>query len=157
MAETTGQLTITAPDFDRVKQETGVATRDAMNSLWLVANDEAASRRAGVREAIERLCPKEIISSPSANQNDSDTQFATVLRFDGSSAINITGFQARAEPTILVLFVLGSATITLKNESASSIARNRILSFSGGDLAIAAGKSVMLIYLNLRWRELKWA
>ncbi|NBR88175.1 MAG: hypothetical protein EBT61_22275 [Verrucomicrobia bacterium] len=151
------QLTIDSPEFDYIYREAGRATRDGIQSLWLVANDEAASRRAGVREAIERMCPKEIIQSPTASQNDYDTKLSTVLRFDGSTAINVTGFQARTEPTILFLFVLGSATITLKNESASSIDRNRILTFSGADLAIAQGKSVMLMYLNTRWREIKWA
>lgn len=151
------QLTIDSPEFDYVERETGVHTRDALYTLWLVANDEAASRRSGVREAIERLCPKEIILSPTVAQNDADTEFATVLRFDGSTSVNITGFQARPEPTVLFLFVLGSGTITLRNENASSIARNRILTNSGANLALTTNTAVMLMYLNTRWREMKWA
>lgn len=154
MAE--GQLTVEAPDFPKIKKETGVATHDAMMALWLVANDEAASRRAGVREAIERIAPKEIILSLAANTNDRDTEFATVLRFDGAASVNLTGLQARPEPTILILFVLGAGTITLKNESASSLARNRIITSAGGDVAITTNRSVMLMYLNTRWREVKW-
>lgn len=151
------QLTIDSPEFDYIYRESGRATRDGIHSLWLVANDEAASRRAGVREAIERICPKEIIQSPTAGQNDFDTQFATVLRFDGSTNFNLTGLQARTEPTVVYLYVLGSGTVTLKNESASSIDRNRILTYSGVDIAITTGKSAMLMYVNLRWREIKWA
>jgi hypothetical protein len=151
------QFTISAPEFERIYDETGVATRDGIQTIWLAANDEAEARRKGIREAIERMCPKAISQAPVASQNDFDTQFATVLRFDGAVAFNITGLQARPEPTILILTVLGAGTVTLKNESASSIARNRILTQSGGDLAIAVNHSVMLMYLNTRWREMKWA
>ena len=152
-----GQLTVESPDFDYIEREAGIHTRDAIQTLWLVANDEAASRRQGVREAIERIMPKGIIQSPSGATNDLDTQFAGVLRFDGATSFNLTGLQARPEPTFIYLTVLGSGTVTLKNASASSIERNRILTFSGGDVAIATGQTVLLMYLNTRWREVEWA
>ena len=151
------QFTIEAPDFDRIKGETGVATRDAITSLWRVANDEADTRRTGVRAATERMQPKSIILSPSVAQNNLDTQLATVLRFDGAASVNVTGLRARPDPTIVILFVIGAGTITLKHQSASSLERNRIVTNSSGDLAIATNKCVMLIYLNTRWREMKWA
>ena len=151
------QLTVESPDFDYIEREAGVHTRDAIQTLWLVANDEASSRRQGVREAIERIEPKEIILSPSGATNDLNTQFSGVIRFDGSTAFNLTGLQARPEPTFVYLTVLGSGTVTLKNESASSIARNRILTLSGGDVAITTGLTVLLMYLNTRWREVSWA
>jgi len=152
-----GQLTVEAPDFDYIEREAGIHTRDAVQTLWLVANDEAASRRQGVREAIERIQPKGIIQSPAADQNDLNTQFSGVMRFDGSVSFNITGLQARPEPTIVYLVVLGAGTVTLKNNSGSSIDRNRILTFSGGDLAIGTGETAMLMYLNTRWRQVSWA
>lgn len=151
------QFTIEAPEFEHIYRETGTATRDGITTLWRVANDEAATRRSAVREAIERMCPKEIILSPAANQNNLDTEFATVLRFDGAAGVDLTGLQARVEPTILYVVVLGAGTITLRNESASSVARNRILTNSGGSLAVTTGLTVMLMYLNTRWREVKWA
>ena len=151
------QFTVEAPDFDRIYNETGVATRDGITTLWRVANDEASSRRSAVREAIERDCPKEIILSPSVNQNNLDTEFATVLRFDGAASVDLTGLQARPEPTIVELTVLGAGTITLRNNSASSLERNRILTYSGANLAITTGLTVRLRYLNTRWREVKWA
>lgn len=150
------QFTVEAPDFDRIKRETGVSTQEAITLLWRVANDEAESRRAGVRAATERMEPKAIALSPSVSQNNLDTQFATVLRFDGASSVNITGLQARPDPTIVILLVIGAGTITLKNQNASSLDRNRIVTSAGGDVAIATNKSVMLMYTNLRWRELKW-
>lgn len=150
------QFTVEAPDFDRIKRETGVSTQEAITLLWRVANDEAESRRTGVRAATERMEPKAIALSPSVSQNNLDTQFATVLRFDGASSVNITGLQARPDPTIVILLVIGAGTITLKNQNASSLDRNRIVTSAGGDVAIATNKSVMLMYTNLRWRELKW-
>ncbi len=151
-----GQFTVAAPDFDRIKNETGVATRDGITLLWRVANDQADTSRTGIRAAVERIEPKRIDLSPGAAQNDLDTQFATVLRFDGAANENLTGLQARPDPTIVILLVLGAGTITLKNENAGSIARNRIMTSAGGDVAITTNRSVMLMYTNLRWRELKW-
>lgn len=151
------QFTVVQPDYDRIKNETGVNTADGIQTLWLAVNDEAGSRRAGVREAIERFSPKAIIQSPGVAQNNLDTQFSTVLRFDGSTNVNLTGLRARPDPTFVYLYVLGSGTITLKNESASSIARNRILTYSGGDLALTTGLGAILVYLNSRWREWKAA
>ncbi len=150
------QLTIEQPNFPRIKRETGPETEAAMTLLYEVANDEAASRRTGVRTAIERWEKKGVILSPSVGQNDLDTQFATVLRYDGSTSVNLTGLQARPDFTIIILFVVGSGTITLKNASASSIERNRIITSAGGDVAITTNRSVMLMYTNLRWREQKW-
>lgn len=150
------QFTVEAPDFQQVRRETGVATEEAVTLLWRVANDEAESRRMGVRAATERMEPKALLLSPSVNQNDLNTQFATVLRFDGASSVDLTGLQARPDPTLVILFVLGAGTITLKNENVGSIDRNRIVTAAGGDVAITTNRSVMLIYTNSRWRELKW-
>ncbi len=80
-----------------------------------------------------------------------------LIRFDGGSAINVTGFQARVEGAIIIVSVLGAGTVTLKNNSGSSEDRNKILTQSGGDLAIATGFSAMLQYQNTRWREVKFA
>lgn len=151
------QLTIEAPDFDRVKRETGVSTRDAITTLWRVANEESGARRDGVRAAIERECPKEIILAPAGAQHDLDTEFATVLRFDGAAAFNLTGLQARPEPTVVYLVVMGAGTLTVKNENGSSLDRNRLLTYSGGDLIITTGLTGTFRYLNSRWREVKAA
>mgnify|MGYP001562934104 FL=1 len=149
-------LTVESIDFEQVENETGVATRSGIELLWDVANDEAKSRRTGVRTATERWEKKGVILSPSVNQNDLDTQFATVLRFDGAASVDLTGLQARPDFTIVILFVIGAGTITLKNASGSSIERNRIITSAAGDVAITTNRSVMLLYTNTRWREIKW-
>lgn len=151
------QLTIESPDFDKVRKESGRATEDAIRLLWLVANDEARDRRNGVREAIERWEKKYIILAPTVNQNDLDTQNATIIRFDGASAVNVTGFKARVEGTIILVSVLGSATITLMHSNAGSEARNRILFQAAADKAVATNRDVFLKYLSSRWREISLA
>ena len=151
------QFTVEAPDFDNIKRETGVNTRDGIQTIWLALNSESESRRIGVREASERIAPKLIELSPAANQNNLNTQFASVIQFNGAASVDVTGFQARVVPTFLFLVVLGAGTITLKHQSASSIDRNRIVTLSSGDLAIATNRTVLLCYLNTRWREINFA
>ncbi len=151
------QYSIVAPDFDLIRVETGVNTESGFNILWEAANAEARARRTGVRQAVERMNPKMIILAPSVNQNNVDTDFATVLQFDGAASVDITGFQARPEPTAIFLTVLGAGTITLKNNNAGSLDRNKILTATGGDLAIATNTQTLLWYINSRWRQLAWA
>jgi hypothetical protein len=148
------QLTIESPDFDRIRKESGRATEDAIRLLWLVANDEASDRRTGVREAIERWEKKYIILAPTVNQNNLDTQDAAILRFEGASAVNVTGLKARVEGTIVLVSVLGSATITLMHDSGSSEARNRILFQAAANKAVATNRDVFLKYASSRWREI---
>ena len=150
------QYTIAAPDFDYVKREAGPHTRDGLITIWEALNAEAEARRTGVRQAIERLAPKGIILSPSVSQNDLDTEFATVLRFDGAASVNVTGLQARTDPTAIFLVVLGAGTISLTNQDAASIARNRIVTKTGATVALATNTITLLWYLNSRWRQLVW-
>lgn len=150
-------LSVEAPDFDWIKRESGVHTMDGIRLLWSVANSEARDRRTGVRLAIERQEVKTQIDSPAANQNNYDTDYATTLRFDGSAAINITGIKARVEGARIRVLVLGSATITLMHNNASSEAANRILLFAAADKAVATNKSVELEYQSSRWREISLA
>lgn len=150
------QFTVEAPDFDYVKREAGPHTRDGLITIWEALNAEAEARRVGVRQAIERIAPKQIILSPSVSQNDLDTEFATVLRFDGAASVDITGLQARTEPTAIFLLVLGAGTITLTNQDAASIARNRIVTKTGASVALATNTITLLWYTNTRWRQLVW-
>jgi hypothetical protein len=149
--------TIEPPDSDRIKKESGIATADAIDLIWQVLNQEMRDRRSGVKQAIDQFEPKSVVDSPAAGQNDYDTRDATILRFDGATSFNLTGLRARPENAIVIILVLGVGTVTIKNSSASSEANNRILTQSGGDLAVATNKAVMLIYESSRWREAKWA
>lgn len=150
------QFTIEAPDFGLIKRETGAHTESGFITIWEALNAEAKGRRTGVRQAIERINPKEIILSPGVSQNNLDTEFATVLRFDGAASVNITGIQQRPEPTAIFLAVLGAGTITLTNQDAASLDRNRIVTKTGASVALATNTITLLWYLNSRWRQLVW-
>lgn len=150
-------LTVSAPDFDHIRHETGVHTEDGIRLLWEVANSEAKDRRTGVRLAIERQEVKTLIASPSVNQNNYDTMYSTTLRFDGAAAINVTGIKARVEGTRVRVMVLGAGTITLMHNNAGSEAANRMLFFAAADKAVATNKMVELEYQSSRWREISLA
>ena len=150
------QFTIEAPEFDLIKRESGPHTRDGIITIWEALNAEGQARRSGIRQAVERINPKEIILSPSVSQNNLDTEFATVLRFDGAAGVNITGIQQRPEPTAIFLVVLGAGTITLTNQDAASLDRNRIVTKTGASVALATNTITLLWYLNSRWRQLVW-
>lgn len=150
-------LTVTAPDFDHIRHETGVHTEDGIRLLWEVANSEAKDRRTGVRLAIERQEVKTLISSPAVNQNNFNTDYSTTLRFDGAAAVNITGIKARVEGTRVRVLVLGTGTITLMHNNAGSEANNRILLYAAVDKAVATNRTVELEYQNSRWREISLA
>jgi hypothetical protein len=53
----------------------------------------------------------------------------------------------------VLLHNTGTATITIKNASASSDATNQILTVTGADKSLTTGKSLLLAYINSRWRE----
>jgi hypothetical protein len=150
-------LTIEAPAFDHIKKEAGTHTEDAIRLLWMVANEEASARRSGLRIATERIAPKSVVDSPAAAQDNLDTKYATILRFDGAIAFNLTGLRARTENTIVIILVLGAGTVTAKHNSANSETTNRILLAGGADKAIATNKTLILCYQNLRWREIDLA
>lgn len=151
--------TLESLDFDAVRNGDMKTTGDIVEFLWKALNEEARQRRRGVQLVADRAEWATHVESPSASVDDYDIAQASVLRFDGASAVDLTGLLAPSggAARLVIVLVLGSATITLKHESASSEAPNRILTFSAGDLAVATNQAVLLHYQNSRWRELKLA
>jgi hypothetical protein len=148
--------TIESPDFLKIKDESGYATSDAVRLLWYVLNDEAATRRRSVRAAQERLEPAVKTAAPTANQDNYPTDGASIIYFNGSTNVSISGIMA-PEPgkaRILLIHVGGTGTITFLNASASSITENRIVTSTGADRARATNTSLMLAYLDSRWRDI---
>lgn len=152
-------LSVEAPPFDLIENETGLNTRNAINLLWRTLNFEIGRRRQETRLTREHAQPKVLTLTPTVSQNDLDLTGAGVLLLTGTTAVNITGFRAPnpGESYAVLVAVIGSATITLKNASGSSQTGNQIRTFSAGDLAIATDKFVWLNYLNSLWREAKLA
>lgn len=151
-------LTIESLDFDGIRKGNAQTTGDAVEFLWMTLNDESRQRRRGVKLAVDRSERAVLELAPAAGQNNLDIGNVSILDFTGATSVNVTGLLAPSAYVArrVLLFVTGTGTITLKHESASSEALNRILTFSTGDLALATNKCVELIYLSGRWRELDY-
>lgn len=148
-------LSVESPDFDKIRKESGTATSDAIRLLWYVTNNEIADRRRGVREAQEKREGKVLSAAPASAQDNFDAQGAFLVVFTGSTAFNLTGIRNGLDGRCLLIHVTGTGTVTVKNESASSDAANRIDSQSGADLSVTTGKTLILNYYASRWREAK--
>lgn len=147
-------LTIESPNFDKIDKEAGQFTSDAVSLLWNALNDTRKSQRTGIRLAQETLAPKAIQKAPSASVNDLDLEGASVVEFTGSSAQNLTGFRApeTGKSRILIVYVSGSATITLKHLVTSESA-NQIFTNTAADVALTTGLGAVFVYLSSKWRH----
>ncbi|MBN8654383.1 MAG: hypothetical protein J0M11_01510 [Anaerolineae bacterium] len=90
-----------------------------------------------------------------ANQNDwfpSAAEYSDVIRVYSDAARDITGFGFPAQGKTFLLINHGSYTITLKNESASSVAANRLA--INADFELKSNASVLFYYdgASSRWR-----
>lgn len=152
-------LTLQSPQFDQITKESGVATRDGVKLLWTALNYEMAQRRRSTTITQDRIAPKVFSAAPTASQNNYDLVGASLLLLTGSSAVNITGIKAPSfgEAQVLIIHNIGSATITVVHNSGSSDAENRIRTQSGANVSVTTDKSMILLYLNSLWRELKLA
>jgi hypothetical protein len=112
----------------------------------------ASSHQTGGSDAIAPT-----VASPSqitANQNDYAGATADINRLSSDAARDITGFSGGADGKTLVLVNVGSNTITLKHQSTSSTAANRIIVPWAADYILAADGAAVLVYDNTtsRWR-----
>lgn len=78
--------------------------------------------------------------------NDVSFGSGTLFRLTGASSQTITGIASGTDGRQLTLMNTASQAATLANNSASSVAANRIITGTGSDLTIAAGASVSLVY-----------
>jgi hypothetical protein len=149
-------LTIEAPDFNRIKKEAGDATRDACNTLWSVLNDVDATQRRGIRQSKEFIQPKTLTFAHTANMDNYEHENSTLLVFTGTAAVNLTGIRAPEtnKSAILILHNTGTGTITVKHNSASSIAENRISMTAAADFTLSTAKSLILAYIGGIYRQI---
>lgn len=151
-------LTIASPDFDSIKNGDDNATANAIRLLWFILNDEAKTRRMGVRQATDRSIRKTLTDAPAANQNNYATGGASIIYFTGSTNFNLTGILGSGQQgERVVIHNEGSGDVTIKHNSGSSDPLNRITTASGADVVIDAGESFVVHYLGGLWREMKLA
>lgn len=92
-----------------------------------------------------------------ANTNDyapTGLSTANTLRLSTDAARDLTGLTGGSDGRLMIVHNVGSNTLVLKNESASSTAANRF-AFGGSDVTLAASQSVTLQYdaTASRWRS----
>lgn len=115
----------------------------------------ASTHQTGGADAIPN-----VVTSPAqitANTNDYNPGAGDIFRIDANAARDITGIVAGTNGKAIVLVNVGSSAVTLKHESASSSANNRITVPWAGDFLMAAnGGSAVLVYFTAsnRWRIL---
>ena len=112
----------------------------------------ASSHQTGGSDAIAPT-----VASPSqitSNQNDYAGATADINRLSSDAARDITGFSGGADGKTILLVNVGSNTITLKHQSTSSTAANRIIVPWAADYILAADGAAVLVYDNTtsRWR-----
>lgn len=99
-----------------------------------------------------------ILSGSVNNYAPSGSSTASVQRWSASSAVNVTGISSAGVTNSValrpMLINIGSFTITLKHESASSSAANRIVGPGNADYLLLAGATVELVRdtVSARWR-----
>jgi hypothetical protein len=148
-----GNLSIESPNFEKIAEESGQFTSDAVGLLWSALNATRDEARRVERRATEMVAPKILTLSPSASVNDLDLEGASVIHFTGGTQ-NLTGFRAPETGKTRILFVLnsGSGTITAVHEATSESA-NQLSNASGADVTLATRGGIIYLYLASKWRE----
>lgn len=79
-----------------------------------------------------------------------------VFRFSSDAARALTGIAAPLVPRLIICLNTGSFNLTLSNNSASSIAGNRIITATGADIVLQPNQSTALWYdiATARWRTI---
>lgn len=93
----------------------------------------------------------------STSQNDYDPGPFSIVRVQASTPVSITGFTEVFPGRFLWIINVGTSNITLANQSASSLAENRIITGTGGGVILGADAHAVLWYddTSQRWRA--WA
>jgi hypothetical protein len=78
---------------------------------------------------------------------------ATNISYSGPTGAHaITGIAGGAEGQVLIIQGNTTQTLTLANNSASSDDANKIITATGGDIAVGGQAVVSLVYRGSRWR-----
>lgn len=92
-----------------------------------------------------------------ANQNNYVLPSRSFVRVSANAARTITGFAALADGTLKYFVNVGTNSITLSNNSASSSASNRIITHTGADFVLVGSDTAHILYdsTSARWRTFK--
>ena len=95
-----------------------------------------------------------ILGASTNNYSATGSGSTSRMRISSSLAVDLTGLTGGAPGREMVLFNIGSFTITLSHDSASSTAANRFLCPGSTNFALTANAAVRLVYdaTSSRWR-----
>lgn len=130
-----------------------VLTTDSRLSDSRTPVSHASSHQTGGADTIAN-----VVASPAqltADQNDYAIGTGDIFRVSASAARNITGVVAGTSGQAVLLVNVGTFAITLKHQSTSSAAANRLVVPWAGDYVMSAsGGAALLVYdaTDSRWR-----
>jgi len=148
-------LSIEAPNFEKIEKEAGQYTSSAINTLWGAMNDTRKTERTHFLITSSEVFVNPLLLSPSASVDNLDMRGFGLLLFTGSSAQNFTGIVAPETGRVKVIYVkvVGSATITAKH-NVTSLAANRLALANSADYSMTTGKGLIIAYVNSLWQEI---
>jgi len=132
---------------------TACVGNDARLSDARTPTAHASTHQTGGADAVSSVVVTP--SSLTADQNDWAIGTGDIFRVAGTAARAITGIAAGTSGLAILLINVGSFALTLRHQSASSSAANRITVPWAGDCVISAnGGSVVLVYdsTSSTWR-----
>lgn len=147
-------LTVEAPNFQKILKEAGQFTADAVNLLWSALNDTRAVSRRDSRLATELIEPKVKTVNAAASVDNLDLEGSSIVSFTGTTGQNFTGMRApeTGKARVVIIQNNGSGTITLKHNVTSETA-NQLTNDGGADVSLSTGKGTIYVYLSAKWRE----
>ncbi len=109
---------------------------------------------SSLRSVIEFITPG-VSASFSTSKNNYAIAGPWVRLSATAASLSITGIVGLADGYVLRLSNVGSNTITISNQSASSTAANRIITGTGADYSFLVDQTIDLIYdaTTTRWRK----
>ena len=148
-------LSIEAPNLDKIEKEAGQWTATAINTLWASYNDTRKVERGHFLIASSEVFVNPLSVSAAASVDNLDMRGFGLLLFTGAGAQNWTGIVAPETGRVKLVYakVVGAGTITAKN-NATSLAANRLALANAVDFSMTTGKGLILAYVNSFWQEI---
>lgn len=158
------KLGVLSPWLDPVVRDEIEQALTFVRTAWNVEHNEDDTHRKLTLTGPWRLAGAGVLVAPiiRAHRNDfNPTGWAdahTVI-LEGSSAFNLTGFQApeeHSEGLVKVLLNVGASTLTLKHANAGSAAPNRFRGAGAADVTLVQHQSRVIFYVQSRRRWFAW-
>lgn len=135
----------------------GIYEEDNANFFWDNTNNRLGIGTVSPSVSLDVLGVASRATSPAqitADQNDYAIGSGTFFRLSTDASRTITGMTGGSDGKWMAIANVGSFSLVLANQSASSAAANRIITGTGASITIAPDEQVRIIYdaTTQRWR-----